>query len=53
MDTFPAIILGLIIAIYGIFVYNGKLLWFLTGYKIRLKDETDKKYKKRHIKRME
>ncbi|MDR2660071.1 MAG: DUF3784 domain-containing protein [Spirochaetaceae bacterium] len=47
MDTFPAIIIGIIIIIYGIFVYNGKLLWFLTTYKNRLKNETNEKYKKK------
>jgi ABC-type phosphate transport system permease subunit len=47
MDTFPAIIIGLIIIIHGVFVYNGKMLWFLTTYKMRFKDETDKKYKKK------
>jgi hypothetical protein len=36
MDTFPAIIIGPIIIIYGVFVYNGKMLWFLTTYKIKI-----------------
>jgi hypothetical protein len=47
MDTIPAIIIGLIIIIYGIFVFNGKLLWFLTSYKMRFKNEPDEKYKKK------
>ncbi|MDR2632059.1 MAG: DUF3784 domain-containing protein [Treponema sp.] len=47
MDTFPAIIIGLIIIIYGVFVYNGKMLWFLITYKTRFKEETDEKYKKK------
>jgi hypothetical protein len=47
MDTFPAIIIGLIIIIYGVFVYNGKMLWFLITYKTRFKEEADEKYKKK------
>jgi hypothetical protein len=43
MDTLPAIIVGLMIIVYGIFVYNGKLLWFLTTYKTRFKNENDTK----------
>jgi hypothetical protein len=47
MDTIPAIIIGLIIIIYGIFVYNGKLLCALITYRARFKDEIDKKYKRK------
>jgi hypothetical protein len=42
IDFFPAIIICSLIIIYGIFVFNGKLLWFLKDYKIRFKDENDK-----------
>jgi heme/copper-type cytochrome/quinol oxidase subunit 2 len=45
MDTIPAIIIGLVIIIYGIFVYNGKLLCTLITYRARFKEETDEKYK--------
>lgn len=47
MDTFPAIIIGSLIIIYGVFVYNEKMLWLLITYKTRFKDETDEKYKKK------
>jgi hypothetical protein len=47
MDTIPAIIFGIIFIVYGIFVFNGKLLWFLTTYKLRFKDEPDKNCKKK------
>jgi hypothetical protein len=47
MDTFPAIIIGLILIIYGVFVYNGKMLWFLITYKTRFKEETNEEYKKK------
>jgi hypothetical protein len=47
MDTIPAIIIGLIIIVYGIFVYNGKLLCTLITHKTRFKDETDEKYKRK------
>ena len=32
---------------YGIFVYNGKMLWLLTMYKAKFKGETDENYKKK------
>ncbi|MDR2798014.1 MAG: DUF3784 domain-containing protein [Treponema sp.] len=47
MDTFPAIIIGSLIIIYGVFVYNEKMLWLLITYKTRFKDETDEKHKKK------
>ena len=47
MDSLPAIIIGPVIILYGIFVYNGKMLWFLTAYKTRFKDETDENNKKK------
>jgi hypothetical protein len=47
VDILPIIITGPIIILYGIFIYNGKLLWFLISYKIRFKDEPDKDYKKK------
>jgi len=46
----PAIIISLIIFIYGIFVFNGKLLWFLKDYKIRFRDENDQKIKRKSYK---
>jgi amino acid transporter len=39
----PAIIICVLLMIYGIFVFNGKLLWFLKDYNIRFKDEVDEK----------
>jgi ABC-type phosphate transport system permease subunit len=47
MDTIPAIIIGLIIVVYGVFVYCGKLLWFLTSYKTKFKGETNENYKRK------
>jgi ABC-type phosphate transport system permease subunit len=47
MDTIPAIIISFILILYGIFVFNGKMLWFLTTYKERFKEETDEKNKKK------
>jgi hypothetical protein len=47
MDTLPAITIGLVIMIYGVFVCNGEMLWLLITYKIRFKKETDEKYKKK------
>jgi uncharacterized protein YutD len=50
MDTLAGIIIGPIIIVYGIFVYKGKMLWFLTSYKERFKDEN---YKKKYTELME
>ena len=47
MDSLPAIILGIILIIYGIFVFNGKLLWFLAAYTFRFKDEPKNNSKKK------
>ena len=47
MDIFVGLIIGPLLIIYGYFVYNGKLLWFLINYKIRFKDETDEKHKRK------
>ena len=50
MDTFPAIIIGFILIIYGIFVYNGKMLWLLITYKTRFKEATNEENKKKDYK---
>ena len=42
-----AIIISVMIIIYGIFVFNGKLLWFLKDYNIRFKDEKNQNKKKK------
>jgi hypothetical protein len=38
MDAIPAVIFGIILIIYGIIVFNGKLLRFLIAYKHRVKE---------------
>jgi hypothetical protein len=43
----PAIIISILIIIYGVFVFNGKSLWFLRDYNIRFMDEKDQNYKKK------
>ena len=50
MDTFPAIIIGFILIIYGIFVYNGKMLWLLITYNTRFKEATNEENKKKDYK---
>jgi hypothetical protein len=47
MDTIPAMIIGVILVVYGLFVHKGKMLWFLKLNSHRLRDETGKKYKSR------
>jgi hypothetical protein len=42
----PAIIISSLMIIYGIFVFNGKLLWLLKDCKARFDNENDKDYKK-------
>lgn len=50
MDSIPAIIFGIVFIIYGIFVFNGKLLWFLKMYKYRFKDEQENEKKRKAYK---
>jgi hypothetical protein len=46
MDTLAGVIIGPVLIAYGLFVYHGKMLWFLTYNKERFKDESDESRRK-------
>jgi hypothetical protein len=50
MDTVPAIVVGLVLILYGLCVYKGKRLGLLTAYFSRFKYETDENNKKKAYK---